>query len=78
MDNPTIRHLWPIWDALRPPSGQGNTVEGRPVLNLSLAVNYAISGTEVVDCHALNLLIHILAGLTLFGLSDGPFRGGAR
>lgn len=66
--NPTIRHLWPVWDALRPPHGNGITVGGRPVLNLSLAVNYAVSGTRVWSYHALNLLIHILAGLTLFGV----------
>jgi Flp pilus assembly protein TadD len=43
-------------------------VGGRPVLNLSLAVNYAISGTAVWSYHALNLLIHILSGLALFGI----------
>jgi len=61
--NPTIRHLAA---ALWPPAGE--TVGGRPVLNLSLAVNYAISGTAVWSYHALNLAIHILAGLTLFGV----------
>ena len=41
---------------------------GRPVLNLSLALNYSISGTAVWSYHALNILIHVLAGLTLFGI----------
>jgi len=76
-ENPTIRHLWPIWAALAPPVG-GLTVSGRPVLNLSLAVNYALGGTNVWGYHAANLLIHILAGLTLFGIMrrtlDGKFR----
>jgi tetratricopeptide (TPR) repeat protein len=62
-DNPTIRHLG---TALWPPGFA--TVGGRPVLNVSLAINYAISGTEVWSYHALNLAIHILAGLTLFGV----------
>jgi tetratricopeptide (TPR) repeat protein len=66
--NRTIRHLWPLSSVFRPPNGEGITVGGRPVLNLSLAVNYAISGTQVWSYHALNLLIHILAGLTLFGI----------
>jgi tetratricopeptide (TPR) repeat protein len=61
--NLTIRHwstaLWP------PP---GTTASGRPMLNLSLAINHAISGTAVWSYHALNLVIHILAGLTLFGI----------
>jgi protein O-mannosyl-transferase len=66
--NPTIRHLWPPWLPLFPPHGQGLTVEGRPILNLSLAIDYAISGIRVWSYHATNLLIHIMAGLTLFGI----------
>jgi tetratricopeptide (TPR) repeat protein len=61
--NQTLRHLA---TALWPPAG--TTVGGRPVLNLSLAVNYAMSGTDVWSYHALNLAIHVLAGLTLFGI----------
>src|ERR1035438_8655034 len=52
--------------ALVPPVG--TTVGGRPVLNLSLAANYAVSGTAVGSYHAVNLATHILAGLTLFGI----------
>jgi len=61
--NPTLRHLA---SAFWPPGGR--TVSGRPVLNLSLALNYAVSGTAVWSYHALNLAIHILAGLALFGI----------
>ncbi|MGA3008404.1 MAG: hypothetical protein ABSE59_11000, partial [Opitutaceae bacterium] len=64
--NPTIWHLWPLSKALSPPAGQ--TVGGRPLLNLSLALNYALSGESVWSYHVLNLLIHILAGLALFGI----------
>jgi tetratricopeptide (TPR) repeat protein len=67
--NSTIRHIWPVWEALRPPVGEGITVSGRPVLNLSFAVNYAISGTRVWSYHAVNVLIHVLAGLTLFAIA---------
>jgi protein O-mannosyl-transferase len=62
-DNPTIRHLG---TSFFPPSFA--TVGGRPVLNLSLAVNYAISGTAVWSYHAMNLAILALAGMTLFGI----------
>ena len=65
--NPGIRRLWPIWDAFRP-QAPASTVDARPVANFTLAVNYALSGTAVWSYHALNLLIHILAGLTLFGV----------
>jgi Flp pilus assembly protein TadD len=64
--NPTIRHLWPVWPVLSPPPNL--IVSGRPVLNLSLAINYALSGTEVWSYHALNLAVHITAGLALFGI----------
>lgn len=62
-DNPSIRH-WST--ALFPPSNTG--AGGRPILNLSLAINYAISGTAVWSYHALNLAIHVLAGLVLCGI----------
>jgi len=67
-ENPTIRHLWPIWQCLSPPHWGGLTVEGRPFINLSLAVNYALGGLHVWGYHALNLTVHILAGLALFGI----------
>jgi hypothetical protein len=51
-----------------PPSGYGDTVEGRPMLNVSLAINYAISEENVWSYHLFNLLIHMGAGLALFGL----------
>jgi len=69
VDNPTIRRLWPIWKTLQPPADGSLTVGGRPLLNLSLAINYAISGTAVWSYHAVNLLIHVLAGLALFGVA---------
>ena len=65
--NPGIRRLWPLWDACWP-QAPGSTVSGRPVANFTLAVNYALSGTGVWSYHAFNLLIHILAGLALFGV----------
>ncbi len=66
VDNPTIRQLG-SWDVLRPPAGQGLTVEGRPLLNLSLALNYALGGPSVFGFHVTNLAIHIATALALFG-----------
>jgi tetratricopeptide (TPR) repeat protein len=62
-DNPSIRH---ILSSFWPPDGQ--TVGGRPVLNISLAFNYLVSGTRLWSYHALNLAIHVAAALTLFGI----------
>jgi tetratricopeptide (TPR) repeat protein len=39
----------------------------RPVLKLSLALNYAAGGRDPRGYHAVNLAIHVLAGLALFG-----------
>jgi len=68
LGNPTILHLTRWHDVFRPPSVNAATVGGRPLLNFSLALNHAVSGTAVWSYHALNLIIHILAALTLFGL----------
>jgi tetratricopeptide (TPR) repeat protein len=63
--NQSIRHLA---TAFWPDHGLGQTVEARPVLNLSLALDYALGRVDVRDYHLTNLLIHLLAALTLFGL----------
>jgi tetratricopeptide (TPR) repeat protein len=63
LNNQTIRHLG---SAFSPPGRAA--VFGRPLLNVSLAINYSLGGTAVWGYHALNLAIHILAALTLFGI----------
>ena len=65
-DNVTIRHLWPIWRVFFPPNGAG--VGGRPLFNLSFAINYAFGGKNVFGYHLVNLAIHILASWVLFAL----------
>ncbi|MCY2932260.1 MAG: hypothetical protein NTV86_22745 [Planctomycetota bacterium] len=65
--NPTIRRLWPIGPVLTPPA-QGQAAQRRPVANVSLAIDYAISGLDVWSYHATNLAVHLLAGLTLLGV----------
>jgi hypothetical protein len=66
VENAGIRHLWPIWHVLLPPSDV--LVGGRPVVSLTLAINYALGGTSVWGYHAVNLAIHILAAWTLLGI----------
>ncbi|HUR56101.1 MAG TPA: tetratricopeptide repeat protein, partial [Opitutaceae bacterium] len=65
---PSIRQLWPLTDVLMPPRGKGLTVEGRPVLNLSLALNHATGGLTVRGYHVFNVVVHALAALTLYGV----------
>ncbi len=53
----------------------------RPVVMFTLALNYAIGGLDVRGYHLVNLTVHVLAGLTLFGVVRRvvrlpQFRGG--
>ncbi len=64
--NPSLQHLGSSWSP--PPDLQGLPISGRPIVNFSFGVSHALSGTAVWSYHALNLLIHALAGLTLFAV----------
>jgi len=66
LENPQILRLWPLSKAMSAPPQ--STVAGRPIASLSLAINYAVSGYSVWSYHFFNLLVHILAGLTLYGI----------
>lgn len=66
--NPSIKRLARIGEVLWPSIEGGVTTAGRPLVNLSLAVNHAIGGTGVAGYHVFNLAVHIAAGLVLFGL----------
>ncbi|PTX97848.1 hypothetical protein DB354_06100 [Opitutus sp. ER46] len=68
VENTTLRRLWPLTDVVWPQQPGGLTTSGRPLVNLSFAVNHAISGNEVWSYHLANFLIHAGATLALFGL----------
>ncbi len=65
-ENPHIRSLWPLGSAMSAPPQ--SAAAGRPLLCLSLAVNYRLGGLDPWGYHAFNIAVHILAGLTLFGI----------
>ncbi len=54
------------WLQSRPDAGE--TTSGRPIVAFTLALNHALSGERVWSYHAFNLLVHLLAGLALFGV----------
>ncbi len=60
LNHPPLHHLWPILDVI------GHT--NRPLLNLSLALNYAIGQTNPWGYHAFNLVIHLLAAIVLWAI----------
>ncbi len=72
LHNPSIVRLWPPFGTvaqpgpLRPP--RDAVTSGRPLLNLTLALNYAAGGYNPVGYHLVNLLIHIGAAILLYGI----------
>jgi tetratricopeptide (TPR) repeat protein len=66
VENATIRTL-ALSRALAPPH-TGQPANGRPLVNFSFALNWAIAGDDVRGYHVLNLAIHTLAALALFGV----------
>ena len=65
-NNPSIRSLAAPGRILSP-SGR-LTIGGRPVVNASLAVNYAVSKLDVRSYHLVNLLIHLAAAWLLLAV----------
>ncbi len=59
VENERIRRVLPLWHLF--------AVE-RPLVEFSLAVNYALGGLNPWGYHAFNAAVHLLAALTLFGV----------
>lgn len=74
--NPTLRRLWPLSTVLFPPPEVYSA--GRPLLNLSFALNYAVGGTSVAGYHLVNLAIHLSCALLLFGIINRLLAFGPR
>lgn len=77
--NASIREWWRLDRVLLPPS-DGAGMAGRPMVNASLAFNFALGGTNPWGYHAFNLTLHALSALVLFGLArrtllTTPLRG---
>lgn len=65
-NNLTIRNLSNLGTVLSPP--RNTPVAGRPISNLSFALNYAIGGANVWGYHFVNLGLHVLAAWLLYGV----------
>ena len=62
--NRRVHQLWPPVELFRNLTERGM----RPVALLSFAVNWQISGRDEWSYHLFNLIVHLLAGLLLFGV----------
>lgn len=70
VDNASIRTLSSA-SVLSPPPTAG--VGGRPLANLSFALNHAVTGLRPPGFRAVNVALHAVAALTLFGLLHRTF-----
>jgi protein O-mannosyl-transferase len=66
LENSSVQQLSSIGDIVLPQNMR--TVGGRPLVSLTLALNYAWGGTDPIGYHFVNLFIHALAALVLFGI----------
>ncbi|MBI2825335.1 MAG: tetratricopeptide repeat protein [Planctomycetia bacterium] len=70
--NPSIRRVWPVIDLsdrggpLTPP--KGIPTSARPVVNLSLALNYYFGALDPTGYHLVNMILHALAACTLWAI----------
>ena len=65
VQNTSIRHLRSM--AVLLPQREMPTA-GRPIVNVSFAINYALGGMSVRGYHVTNLAIHLLCAVVLFAL----------
>ncbi len=65
VNNPSIRRLWPLSDVT---ATTFPALWGRPLLGLTLKINYALGGYSVVGYHLFNLVVHLLNAMLAFGV----------
>ncbi|MBI4341637.1 MAG: hypothetical protein HY598_05085 [Candidatus Omnitrophica bacterium] len=66
-DNPQVRHLPLLWDPEVAPHAE-IALSGRPVPALLTALNYAVGGLNPLGYHVVNVAIHLMNALLLFGI----------
>jgi tetratricopeptide (TPR) repeat protein len=67
VQNQSIRDLSSLGRVLNPPA-EGAGMDSRPMVNLSLALNYAAGGLNPRGYRLTNIAVHVLGALALFGI----------
>jgi protein O-mannosyl-transferase len=72
VQNPSITRLWPLIGDVSTPGPLNAPLLAptarRPVVNLSLALNYSVGGLDPVGYHVVNLVLHFLCATVLAAL----------
>src|SRR5215470_2341682 len=68
VENPQVRSAGPIWETLVPRRQSDITTAGRPVATLVFALNYRVAGENAWGYHVVNIAVHAVATLLLFGI----------
>ncbi|HVU87003.1 MAG TPA: tetratricopeptide repeat protein [Pirellulales bacterium] len=70
--NPSIVRLWPLWGDLSAPGPlnppRETSVSGRPLVNLSLALNYHFGQLHPRGYHITNLVLHVVSAWLLWAI----------
>jgi protein O-mannosyl-transferase len=72
LNNPSIVRLWPLFGTadlrgpLNPP--REAVTSGRPLVNLSFAINYHFGRFDTLGYHVVNMILHVLAAMLLYGI----------
>lgn len=78
VENDSIRSLWPLIGPADHPGplnpGPNMPTSPRPLVNLSLAVNYAFGGFNPFGYHLFSASIHFLTALALWALVERTFQ----
>jgi protein O-mannosyl-transferase len=77
VENSSIRRLLPLGTVLFSEAEGGRTHDGRPLLNLSLAITYALSGLAPAGFRLGNLAIHLVNTLLFFDVVRRVLAAGA-
>ncbi len=72
VENASITKLWPLIGTAENPgplnASPGTPTAGRPLVNLSLAINYHFGGLNPVGYHVFSIAIHFLTSLLLYAI----------
>jgi Flp pilus assembly protein TadD len=74
VENTSIRDLADIGQVLSPP--RETPVAGRPLVNLTFALNFASGGADVTGYHVVNIALHLIVALLLWRITAGALGDG--